>query len=184
MRAAAVGEIPSESGESGAMFPLEKGPKSLSASADDLPDPGSLDEIDAQECWSLLATVPVGRVAVIVGPYPLVFPVNFALDGQAILYRTGTGTKVYSVHRSNVTFEVDQIDPVHRTGWSVMVKGVAQELQRERSQQTIARAERDGAKPWAPGTRDHFIRIVADQITGRRIRPGDLPPATDPRGYL
>jgi uncharacterized protein len=145
---------------------------------------GNLDEIDAEECWRLLATQPVGRVAVIVGHYPLVFPVNFALDGRAIVYRTGTGAKVYSVHRSNVTFEVDQIDPIHRTGWSVMVKGVAQELHAERSRKAISRAELTGATPWAPGQRDHVIRIIADQITGRRIRPGDLPPATDPRGYL
>lgn len=147
-------------------------------------DPGSLDDIDAEECWRLLATQPVGRVAVIVGHYPLVFPVNFALDGRAIVYRTGTGAKVYSVHRSNVTFQVDQIDPIQRTGWSVMVKGVAQELHAPRNRETISRAEMTGATPWAPGQRDHVIRIIADQITGRRIRAGELPPATDSRGYL
>jgi uncharacterized protein len=147
-------------------------------------DPGGLDEIDAAECWRLLATQAVGRVAVIVGHYPLVFPVNYALDDNSILYRTGTGTKLHSIHRSNVTFEVDSIDPLHRTGWSVMVKGVAQELNVVRNQGTVSRAELRGATPWAPGERNHFIRILADDITGRRIRPGELPPATDLRGYL
>ena len=56
------------------------------------------------ECWELLATQPVGRVAVIVGHYPVVFPVNYAVDDKTIVYRTGAGTKLHSVHRSNVTF--------------------------------------------------------------------------------
>src|SRR5579864_5006638 len=72
-------------------------------------DPGGLDEIEVAECWQLLGTQAVGRVAVIVGHYPLVFPVNYAVDDKAILYRTGTGTKLQSIHRSNVTFEVDSI---------------------------------------------------------------------------
>jgi uncharacterized protein len=156
---------------------------SKSATDQDL-DPGALEEIDPAECWRLVATQPVGRVAVIVGHHPLVFPVNYAVEDKSILYRTGVGTKLWSVHRSNVTFEVDVVDMVHRSGWSVMVMGVAQELSIDRNRRDISRAELDGASPWAPGDRDHFIRIVADQITGRRIRPGELPPATDLRGYL
>ena len=145
---------------------------------------GGLDEIGAAECWRLLDTQAVGRVAVIVGHYPLVFPVNYALAEKSIVFRTGSGTKLHSIHRSNVTFEVDSIDPIHRAGWSVMIKGVAQELTMAHNRATVSRAELAGATPWAPGDRNHFIRVLADEITGRRIRPGDLPLATDPRGYL
>jgi nitroimidazol reductase NimA-like FMN-containing flavoprotein (pyridoxamine 5'-phosphate oxidase superfamily) len=135
------------------------------------------------ECWALLATQPVGRVAVIVGHYPLVFPVNYAVDGETIVYRTGAGTKLHSIHRSNVTFEADEIDNEQRTGWSVMVKGVAQELSVQRDRHVISRVELTGAAPWAPGDRDHVIRIVADQVTGRRIRPAELPaPPRPPNG--
>ncbi len=147
-------------------------------------DPGALEEISRAECWRLLSTQPVGRVAVIVGHYPLVFPVNYAVDGESVLYRTGSGTKLHSIHRSNVTFEVDEIDPIRRSGWSVMVKGVAQELTIDRNRKVVSRAELGGATPWAPGDRNHFVRILADDISGRRIRPGELPAATDPRGYL
>jgi nitroimidazol reductase NimA-like FMN-containing flavoprotein (pyridoxamine 5'-phosphate oxidase superfamily) len=147
-------------------------------------DPGSLDEIGPEECWQLLGTQPVGRVAVIVGHYPLVFPVNYAVDDRTIVYRTGVGAKLRSIHRSNVTFEVDSIDAVHRTGWSVMVKGVAQELSMKRDRRLISRTELSGAQPWAPGERDHLIRILPDQVTGRRIRPAELPPASDWHAYL
>src|SRR6202042_1335371 len=129
--------------------------------------PSRLDEIGATECWQLLSSQPIGRVAVIVGHYPLVFPVNYTIDGTTILYRTGVGTKLDSIHHSNVTFEADEIDRTDRSGWSVMVKGVAQELSVERDRQVVSRAELGGATPWAPGKRDHFIRIIADQITGR-----------------
>jgi hypothetical protein len=91
---------------------------------------------------------------------------------------------LHSIHRSNVTFEVDAIDLAHRAGWSVMVKGVAQELSTSRDHRVAARAEFGGATPWAPGVRDHLIRIIADQVTGRRIRPAELAPASDLRGYL
>ena len=146
---------------------------------EDALDQGGLDEIDVDECWRLLSTQPVGRVAVIVGQYPLVFPVNYTLDGMHIVFRTGVGTKLWAIDRSNVTFEVDELDLAGRSGWSVMVRGAAHELEPE------ADPDRDQRRvPWAPGERVHLVRIVADQITGRRIRPAELPPATDLRGYL
>ncbi len=146
---------------------------------EDALDQGTLDEIDIDECWRLLSTQPVGRVAVIVGQYPLVFPVNYTLDGMHIVFRTGVGTKLWAIDRSNVTFEVDELDLAGRSGWSVMVRGAAHELSPKRTS-----TESSGAVPWAPGERVHMVRIVADQITGRRIRPAELPPATDLRGYL
>jgi hypothetical protein len=38
-------------------------------------DPGGLDDVEPDECWRLLATQQVGHLAVIVGHYPLIFPV-------------------------------------------------------------------------------------------------------------
>ena len=146
-------------------------------------DPGGLDEIDASECWKLLATQQIGRLAVMVGQYPLIFPVNFALDERVIVFRTAPGTKLYAIEHSNVTFEIDEIDVDRRSGWSVLVRGVAHQLLARRSGELAARFEASGAQPWAPGERDRIVRIVPDQITGRRIRPGELPQAVDPRTY-
>jgi nitroimidazol reductase NimA-like FMN-containing flavoprotein (pyridoxamine 5'-phosphate oxidase superfamily) len=152
--------------------------------SDEGSDSGSLDDIDPGECWRLVETLPVGRLAVIVGHYPLVFPVNYAVDNQTIVFRTGRGTKLYAIDRSNVSFQVDEIDLVRQQGWSVLVRGVAHELSIEHDARRAARIEAGGAIPWAPGERHHFVRIIPDHITGRRIRPGDLPPASDIRGYL
>jgi nitroimidazol reductase NimA-like FMN-containing flavoprotein (pyridoxamine 5'-phosphate oxidase superfamily) len=147
-------------------------------------DPGSLDDIEPEECWRLLATQQVGRLAVIVGHYPLVFPVNYALDDRIIVFRTAPGTKLHAIEHSNVTFEVDEIDMVRRAGWSVLVRGVAHQLLAHRNAELAARSEAGGAQPWAPGERHHIVRVVPDHITGRRIRPGELPNAVDPRSYV
>jgi uncharacterized protein len=108
---------------------------------EDLWDPGGLDDIETAECWRLLATQPVGRLAVIVGHYPLVFPVNYALEGRSIMFRTGAGTKLWATERSNVTFEADDIDLDHKAGWSVMVKGTAHEISVENNPNVAARSE-------------------------------------------
>lgn len=155
---------------------------------DHQPDPdleaGTLDELDTDECWKLLASRPVGRVGVNVDHYPVVIPVNFALDGDSLVFRSGTGDKLNRIHGSKVSFEVDEIDPVHHTGWSVLVKGVAHGLNVGADQDLAERAEAAGAKPWAPGDREYLVRIVPDEITGRRIHPEQSPPASDIRGYL
>jgi nitroimidazol reductase NimA-like FMN-containing flavoprotein (pyridoxamine 5'-phosphate oxidase superfamily) len=138
-------------------------------------DLGSFEELDESECWRLLGSQPVGRVAVVVGHYPVVFPVNHTVDGRNILFRTGVGTKLWAIDRSNVTFEVDHIDPDHHTGWSVMVRGAAREvdLGHELGPAVDPRRAAQAVRkdPWAPGERDHLLRIVPDGISGRRICP-------------
>ena len=141
--------------------------------------PGAFEEIEEDECWRLLASQPVGRVAVIVGHYPAVFPVNHAVDRRGIVFWTGAGTKLWAIHRSNVTFEVDNFDVVNHTGWSVMVKGSARELAADRNPDLLASAELSAAAPWAPGRRESMVRIVPDAVSGRRIRRSGPPPIQD-----
>jgi hypothetical protein len=43
----------------------------------------------------------------------------------------------------------------------------------------IARLEQSGLMPWAPGNRDHFIRVSPAIVNGRRIRAGQLPHGSD-----
>lgn len=100
----------------------------MSAEEGDDYDFGGLDEIDEAECWRLLATQPVGRVAINVGHYPLIFPVNHAVVAHGVVFRTAPGTKLWATHRSNVSFEVDHVDIDNQTGWSVLVRGSAKEI--------------------------------------------------------
>lgn len=147
-------------------------------------DPGGLDEIEEKECWALLGAHGLGRLAVMDGGYPHVVPVNYTLVGRTILFRSDAGTKLAAIHHSRVAFEIDEFDPVHHSGWSIVVRGVAQEMAAGASPRWEEAAAAANLRAWAPGERPYLVRIVADRISGRRIRPAEAPPSSDPRGYL
>ena len=100
------------------------------------------------------------------------------------MIRTAPGTKLTAAQHANVTFEVDDIDRRARTGWSVLVRGLAEEVGPEHRPELVARTHASGATPWAPGEHGNWLRIITHHISGRRIVPGELPPAVDPRAYL
>ncbi len=144
----------------------------------------SLEVLPAEECYRLLGTQQFGRLAVVADHLPLVFPVNFALDGQVLVVRTSPGTKLTAADHANVVFEVDEVDQRTRSGWSVVVRCLAEEVTPEHGRDVVARTRAAGAEPWAPGEHGSYLRLIPQAISGRRIVPGELPPPVDPRGYL
>lgn len=141
--------------------------------------------LSADDCYRLLATHQIGRLGVNAEHYPLIFPVNYALDqAGVIVIRTDAGTKLAAANHGNVTFEVDEIDQRTRSGWSVLVRGLAEEVTSEHQAELIERTKASGVEPWAPGDRGHWIRLIPHAISGRRIVPGELPPAFEPGAYL
>jgi uncharacterized protein len=134
-------------------------------------------ELSREDCLRRLASQQVGRLAVAhPGDPPLVVPVNYILDGDIVVFRTGIGHKLLLLRSENVaSFEVDDIDPFHRTGWSVLVQGSA--CERTSAEMTDLRLQ-----PWAVGKRDRWFRLIPTRITGRAII---LPePYRDGRAYL
>ena len=144
----------------------------------------TLQVIPADECYRLLATQELGRIGVNAEHYPLIFPVNFAMDGTTVVVRTSPGTILRAASHANVTFEVEEIDRRTRSGWSVLVRGSAEEVGEQHRAELIARTLATGVQPWAPGDRGNWLRLITHDISGRRIVPGELPPAVDPRAYL
>jgi nitroimidazol reductase NimA-like FMN-containing flavoprotein (pyridoxamine 5'-phosphate oxidase superfamily) len=142
----------------------------------DTPPTPAFEEIDRDECLTLLASLSVGRVAVTVeGDAPLVVPVNYRVDGDVVVFRTGRGTKLIATGTGPISFQVDLIDPLHHTGWSVLVRGRAYVA-------THWEVEHLELEPWAGADKPHWVRLVPHAITGRRIQ---LPQVDlDPRGYL
>jgi hypothetical protein len=127
-----------------------------------------LEELDRDECLRLIAHAPLGRLAVVVAGYPLVFPVNFTLDADAIVLRTDRGTKLYGARNGPVAFECDGIDLVYHTGWSVLVSGTAEEIHNPID---VARLERLPLGPWSPKPKPVWLRIRPRSMSGRRIPP-------------
>lgn len=128
-----------------------------------------LDVIDRQECVALLARTTVGRLALWTGSTTEVFPVNYAVDGEDIVFRSADGTKVRLAQRADVAFEIDELDPATRSGWSVVVHGRVEEVA---PHVAATYAERLGVDPWSPSEKPHVLRIRATSVTGRRISTG------------
>jgi nitroimidazol reductase NimA-like FMN-containing flavoprotein (pyridoxamine 5'-phosphate oxidase superfamily) len=127
-----------------------------------------LEELDRGECLRLLGLAPLGRLGVVIGGRPLVFPVNFTLDGQVIVLRTAAGTKLHAARNGPVAFECDGIDGAYHTGWSVLALGDAEEVMHPSE---IGRLERLPLTPWCDAAKPVWLRIRPKSLTGRRIPP-------------
>lgn len=125
--------------------------------------------LDREECLRLLTTVPLGRFVTVIGGSPHVVPVNFVVDGDAVVFRTDAGTKLRAAERGRVAFEADDYDAATRTGWSVVIHGEAEEVTPYDHPETWRRVCSLPVDPWAGGEKAHWLRVTAVSVTGRRV---------------
>lgn len=130
---------------------------------------GGLEILSEHQCRELLSSRDLGRIAFPAGDETEIFPVNYATDGTIVVFRTGTGTKLARVTATRVAFEVDEWDAAKMVGWSVVLKGVAQEVTRGTDPFSTALRTRS-VIPLVPGEHDYWIAIYPATISGRRFR--------------
>jgi uncharacterized protein len=150
---------------------------------DQVPE-SELQVLTSDECYRLLGTQQIGRLGVNAEHYPLIFPVNYALDRDVIVLRMAPGTKLTAADHANVAFEVDEIDQRSRSGWSVLVRGLAEEVTPAHRAELVGRTEGTGLTTWAPGEHGHWVRLIPQAISGRRIFPGQLPTPFEAASHL
>lgn len=124
--------------------------------------------LDREECVRLLQGDEIGRLAVNIGHAPTILPVNYRMDGEAVVFRTDPGAKLEFGTRAPVSFEIDSFDRAARTGWSVVVAGRLEETT-PYDAETYDRVHALPVEPWAGGEKAHWVRLVPSRITGRRI---------------
>ena len=122
--------------------------------------------LDRAECLALLATQRLGRLAVMAQPGvgPHVVPVNYALLRGSIVLRSAPGTKLNRLVTEPVTFEVDSFEPFLRTGWSVVVEGLAYEASDREME-----GEEINLHPLLERQNGRWVRLVPRSISGRRL---------------
>jgi nitroimidazol reductase NimA-like FMN-containing flavoprotein (pyridoxamine 5'-phosphate oxidase superfamily) len=127
-------------------------------------------ELTRAECLNLLGRTNFGRLAVSTGDgAPIIRPLNYVFDArsQSVVFRTAQDTKLHGLLRAKeAAFEIDGIEAGGRTGWSVVVIGLAEEVT---SQSEVRRLGQLALEVWAPGRRSHWVRIRARTVSGRRI---------------
>jgi nitroimidazol reductase NimA-like FMN-containing flavoprotein (pyridoxamine 5'-phosphate oxidase superfamily) len=131
-----------------------------------------MESLSADMCHELLLTQDVGRLAVVVGGYPEVFPVNYTIVRDRVVIRTDPGAKLAHARFDRVCFEVDELDMARRTGWSVLVKGIVHELAEDDRHADELHLAASQIQPWAGGAKAHVLVITPVSVTGRRIVGG------------
>jgi nitroimidazol reductase NimA-like FMN-containing flavoprotein (pyridoxamine 5'-phosphate oxidase superfamily) len=123
--------------------------------------------LDRATCLELLRTASIGRVIYTDSALPAAQPVNFMLDDEEVVFRTGGGGKLVAAARNAVVgFQTDELDPTTRTGWTVLGVGEAYEVT-EPQRLTALRGRLP--EPWVWERTDHTICIPLQQLTGRRV---------------
>jgi nitroimidazol reductase NimA-like FMN-containing flavoprotein (pyridoxamine 5'-phosphate oxidase superfamily) len=130
-----------------------------------VPHNRSLRDLTVQDCWSLLRATPVGRVVFTDHALPAALPVNYVVSGTSIIFRTSAESRLaHATDDQVVGFEVDHVDAVTWSGWSVLAVGVAQPMV---AGSEMLRATKLGLATWAGDGRDLFVKITPAQVTGR-----------------
>lgn len=141
--------------------------------------PSTVESIEESACLALLETQQVGRLAVVVQGQPTVYPVNYKVDGNAIVFRTAIGTKFVHSSLDRVAFEVDDIDVENREGWSVVIEGTGRDVTNAIDDSSVREQELQ-IDSWVSGDHSHVVRIIASKIEGRQIIRAKSSSANEP----
>jgi hypothetical protein len=119
-------------------------------------------ELTTERCWELLRADEFGRLAFRMSDEVHLVPINYAVDGDTLLFRTAEGNKLLGVTmHPQVVFEIDAYDDTR--AHSVIVRGLARVLEEDEEH----RAEEVPLRPWVDTPRYNVVEIVPTQITGR-----------------
>jgi uncharacterized protein len=129
-------------------------------------DRNIMEVLTEEECWQHLESQHIGRLVVSIAGEPDIFPVNYVVHERSVVFLTAEGTKLAgAVLGLSAAFEIDAADPLFHTGWSVILRGRAEEVEKL---DDIMEMESLPLQPWARGPKRHYVRITGT-VTGRRI---------------
>ncbi|HUA42048.1 MAG TPA: pyridoxamine 5'-phosphate oxidase family protein [Streptosporangiaceae bacterium] len=132
------------------------------------PDDRVFRTVSPAECFDLLEPGGIGRVGFTAADGVIMLPVNFAISGKAVIFRTAPDTLLALHANARVSFEVDHFDEERHEGWSVLMHGHAHQVTGEHEVKHLEDVTH--LRPWAPGARDVYVRVAPTQVSGRSIR--------------
>ncbi len=134
-------------------------------------DQTHIEVLTESDCWLLLRTVQLGRLAVSTAAGVDIFPINFVVDRGTVVFRTAAGTKLSAALSDQpVAFEADGKEGETNRCWSVVLHGKASEV---RYLDETLDAMRLPLTPAAGTSKPRFLRISPHTVTGRRFADAD-----------
>ena len=119
-------------------------------------------ELSPDECWEMLREEEFGRLAFRLVDEVHITPINYAVDGETLLFRTAEGSKLLSVVMGgDVAFEVDRYG--EESARSVVVRGSARLLPEDEAH----RSENVPLRPWVPTLKYNVVEITPRVMSGR-----------------
>lgn len=135
----------------------------------------SLGELTRQECFDLLGRERVGRLVYSDAIGPLAIPVNFATAGETIVFRLEAGNSALPIAQPVIAFEIDHVDDRDGSGWSVLVRGPARQVELDDLPSLLRTMPGGPPRPWAEGVHKVWIQMAAEVVTGRRLGAYEAP---------
>ena len=120
--------------------------------------------MSAAECWQALREHEFARLAFHVLGEVHITPLNYAVSGESLLFRTAQGTKLLGVVMdAPVALEVDELS--EDSAWSVVVRGRARVLEGDEA----SRPDSVPLRPWVGRDKDVVVEITPSEVSGRRF---------------
>jgi nitroimidazol reductase NimA-like FMN-containing flavoprotein (pyridoxamine 5'-phosphate oxidase superfamily) len=129
----------------------------------------AVERLSADQCLELLSSHDLGRIALVIGDQPEIFPVNYAVDRSIVVFRVAPGTKPSLTTKGRIAFEVDELDSRAGIAWSVVVKGRVRDVTTSKDPFT-AFLRTAGVRSAPPGDHPLWMAIYPSEISGRRFR--------------
>jgi len=135
--------------------------------------------IDRDGCLRLLGRHGLGRVIFTESALPTALPVTFAVDLGEIVFRVRDRSALaHATRHAVVAFEVDEIDAVALSGWSVVAVGETYEVT---DPVRLHRLSAVHMPPWAPAGPALTVAVRLQRLTGSRL---SCVPATHTQSLL
>jgi uncharacterized protein len=131
-----------------------------------MPEVRPMQILSEPECWARLEATEFGRMAYHLADEVHIAPVNFAVSGRRLVFRTAEGSKLLGVvMNEDVAFEIDHIDDADERAWSVIARGRAQILEGEEARD----ADNLRLRPWVSSEKHNVVAITVEDISGRQF---------------
>jgi nitroimidazol reductase NimA-like FMN-containing flavoprotein (pyridoxamine 5'-phosphate oxidase superfamily) len=127
--------------------------------------------LDTDKAWDILAGQRLGRLGIAGEDGIDIFPVNYVVSGESIVFRTAEGTKLSRLRAaSRVSFEADTW--TEHVGFSVIAKGQATVVA---DPAEVRQLEALRLRSWIATVKTVYIRLDVTTISARRFAFGPEP---------